>query len=737
MNVNAAVQTDVMMTQSTAPPKDSGRSASESTGRNFQQVMEQYTGTKEKSVPKTKVTDSGAAAVNRNDSRPAGQKETLSASQNAGKEKLQEQTSTEEEKKAEDARLQAMLALAEPVVVQVVSPEFLLEAIGDDSVTGQNQTVETVDASLNGQPAIQEAVSEPVNQNPVENAFDQEMMAVTDGQNLDPKAENPISRNPVTDIAGGMPETSKAANSETANQTLAAQQPDSQNKTVKPSIHENAETVVQKPVAETQSQNGIDQQNLQASGKTTVSETMSALENASVPETTQRPAVSEAANQAADQQVDPAAGETVSVETSTQTVEATVQNPVNSLSAQDKTEGPAVEQSAVPGDTVKSQIHGKETEGKALDQIPVQTADQDTKTEAVVSGTKIHPASQNTESKLSHEEPILKNSGENRQTNPNSMVEQSNLKTAVQSEEALQQAQQLLSESTQETAAGQAPVVSDAVSNQWNAGSGQNKQTTVNTVQPEAAEKSAIQEPVISKASGQSSTAGDTESGFADMLKNQSSLTGTTKTSAEDEAAPVKEPVSTLSEAQASLEELKRNAEAKGVNLMDRLAEARLTGGVKAEAVNQPADQNGASVVSQVKEGLEQGVKNQLREFTIHLKPEGLGDVIIKMVSQDGKLTVNIGTSNAETQKLINNQMMSLKEMLEPLHAEVGEVYHSSQDAMEFLSYGQNMSENQRQQTSHYHGNLNYGGYTEEEEVLTEAEYITAQSRMARLYTYV
>ena len=43
MNVNAAVLTDVMMTQSTAPPKDSGKTATEASGQNFQQVMEQYT----------------------------------------------------------------------------------------------------------------------------------------------------------------------------------------------------------------------------------------------------------------------------------------------------------------------------------------------------------------------------------------------------------------------------------------------------------------------------------------------------------------------------------------------------------------------------------------------------------------------------------------------------------------------------------------------------------------------
>lgn len=241
----------------------------------------------------------------------------------------------------------------------------------------------------------------------------------------------------------------------------------------------------------------------------------------------------------------------------------------------------------------------------------------------------------------------------------------------------------------------------------------------------------------MAKAAAQSGTSGEQESGFADMLKNQSSLAKAAKTTSDSEAA-TKTENSVLSEVQASLEELKKNAEAKGVNLMDRMAEARLMGGAKVQTMNQTPGHNGANVVSQLKDGLELGMKNQLKEFTIHLKPEGLGEVIINMVSQDGKLTVNIGTSNADTQKLINSQMMNLKEMLEPLHAEVGQVYHSSQESTGFLSYGQNMSENQRQQTSRFQGQPGYGTYTmDDEEILTEAEYLTAQSRMARLYTYV
>lgn len=222
------------------------------------------------------------------------------------------------------------------------------------------------------------------------------------------------------------------------------------------------------------------------------------------------------------------------------------------------------------------------------------------------------------------------------------------------------------------------------------------------------------------------------------MLKHQSTFAAARNSASDSEAVSGKMKPPTLDETQASLEELKKNAEAKGVNLMDRMTEARLMNGAKVQTLNQAPGFNGANVVSQLKDGLEMGMKNQLKEFTIHLKPEGLGEVVINMVSQDGKLTVNIGASNADTQKLINSQMMSLKEMLEPLHAEVGQVYQSSQESTGFLSYGQNMSENQRQQAGRYQGQPGYGTYTmEDEEILTEAEYMTVQSRMARLYTYV
>lgn len=89
-------------------------------------------------------------------------------------------------------------------------------------------------------------------------------------------------------------------------------------------------------------------------------------------------------------------------------------------------------------------------------------------------------------------------------------------------------------------------------------------------------------------------------------------------------------------------------------------------------------------VLEQLKTGVERAAQTGTRELTIHLKPEGLGDIVLHLTSTGDKTTVRIGVTNPETEKLVTSQMESLKDMLRPLNTEVQEVYHSSQNAMDF-----------------------------------------------------
>lgn len=234
----------------------------------------------------------------------------------------------------------------------------------------------------------------------------------------------------------------------------------------------------------------------------------------------------------------------------------------------------------------------------------------------------------------------------------------------------------------------------------------------------------------------QSSTETENSSGFSDMLKQQSEamMAGNRSGRGTEDIKDTEKP----DEEVTSLEDLKRNAQAKGLDFTDRMSSSRINGTFHTMSANSQSTVQETPVLEQLKTGLNQAVKHDLQEFTIHLKPEGLGDIVIKMASAGGKLTVNIGVTSSDTEKLINSQMMNLKEMLEPLHAEVGEVYHDSQAAMNFLEYGQDMQQQQNRQQAFRFGNRQNAMMTlDEEEILAAAEQMKAQSSIGKLYAYV
>lgn len=183
------------------------------------------------------------------------------------------------------------------------------------------------------------------------------------------------------------------------------------------------------------------------------------------------------------------------------------------------------------------------------------------------------------------------------------------------------------------------------------------------------------------------------------------------------------------------LEELRRNASANGVDVMGRFTASNLNGRFKVPSGSGESLES-TPVLDQIQTGLQQALKSR-QELTVHLKPEGLGDIVIRLANSDGKVTVNIGVSNSDTQKLITSQMADLKEMLEPLHAEVGEVYHDSQAAMNFLEYGQQMQEQENRHQAGSSGRRGRAAVQEEDQILAVAEQMMAESAVGRLYAYI
>ena len=73
------------------------------------------------------------------------------------------------------------------------------------------------------------------------------------------------------------------------------------------------------------------------------------------------------------------------------------------------------------------------------------------------------------------------------------------------------------------------------------------------------------------------------------------------------------------------LEELKKNSDGKGVTYLDKISASRQGVFRGVQAVDNTASDIHTPVVEQLKAGVEQGMKRELSEFTIKLKPEGLG----------------------------------------------------------------------------------------------------------------
>lgn len=225
---------------------------------------------------------------------------------------------------------------------------------------------------------------------------------------------------------------------------------------------------------------------------------------------------------------------------------------------------------------------------------------------------------------------------------------------------------------------------------------------------------------------------GEGTSSYGDVLKEQSRLLkdlagrGKEETQTETADSPANREPDT--------DALQKKVDEKAWLPMDRMIAVRAAdrpeitaaSGTKAEAV---------PVMQQVKTGLEEGMAKGMNHFTIRLKPEGLGEIVVRMVTEGGKISMRIGVSNEETQRLINSELLQLKEALQPLNAQVQEVYHSGFGGMDSAGYQQDMYRQQRQMN----GMLmrRYGGTQAGEEEDTSADIPVYSRTDGRLYAYI
>lgn len=77
-------------------------------------------------------------------------------------------------------------------------------------------------------------------------------------------------------------------------------------------------------------------------------------------------------------------------------------------------------------------------------------------------------------------------------------------------------------------------------------------------------------------------------------------------------------------------------------------------------------------IAAQVKEGIQENQGKN--EFTIKLKPEGLGEIVVKLSEESDKISLSIFTSNSQVAKLIGDEVRNLQNALRPYNAEVDNI---------------------------------------------------------------
>lgn len=84
-----------------------------------------------------------------------------------------------------------------------------------------------------------------------------------------------------------------------------------------------------------------------------------------------------------------------------------------------------------------------------------------------------------------------------------------------------------------------------------------------------------------------------------------------------------------------------------------------------------------ADLLENLQKGARDAVITGKNEFMIRLKPEGLGEITVKISENSGKFSLSMVTSSPETEKLVSRHLEALKDALRPHQTEIQSVTSS------------------------------------------------------------
>lgn len=83
---------------------------------------------------------------------------------------------------------------------------------------------------------------------------------------------------------------------------------------------------------------------------------------------------------------------------------------------------------------------------------------------------------------------------------------------------------------------------------------------------------------------------------------------------------------------------------------------------------------NVSEIADQVKTGILKNVAQGKNEFVVRLKPEGIGEIVVKLSENKEKIELSIFTTSTQTARMITNEVTALQNALRPLRAEVQQI---------------------------------------------------------------
>ncbi len=127
-----------------------------------------------------------------------------------------------------------------------------------------------------------------------------------------------------------------------------------------------------------------------------------------------------------------------------------------------------------------------------------------------------------------------------------------------------------------------------------------------------------------------------------------------------------------------------------------------------------------ADIASQVKEGIIKEIGSGKDEFIVKLKPEGLGEITVRLMQEGDRIALSISASNSHVARLLSSEIEQLRESLRPYNTVVQEVvdqqaYASNQD------FGQSFGNSQYQQRQYEGGRQGHSRVTFQDLVNGEA----------------